>query len=114
MGLKNKTSNLNCHQFLLQFFEEHTSVSESRARQSEPIDLDTCLRAFTMEEELGEEDLFFCSKCKKHCLASKKLHIWRLPPILVRLHTRLRYFEIRNFPTVQILFKCDFLTFARS
>lgn len=71
-----------CHLYF-QFFEEHASVEESRRKQTEPIDLDTCLQAFTKEEDLGEEELYYCSKCKKHCLASKKLDIWRLPPILV-------------------------------
>ncbi len=59
------------------------SVEESRRLQTEPIDLDTCLKAFTKEEELGEDELYYCSKCKKHRLAAKKLDIWRLPPILV-------------------------------
>ena len=71
--------------FWLQFFEEHESVPDSRRKQTEPIDLDTCLQAFTKEEELGEDELYYCSKCKKHCLASKKLDIWRLPPVLVWL-----------------------------
>ncbi|KAL3857432.1 hypothetical protein ACJMK2_012103, partial [Sinanodonta woodiana] len=65
------------------FYEEHKSVAESVRKQTEPIDLDTCLQAFTKEEELGEDELYFCSKCKKHCLASKKLDIWRLPPVLI-------------------------------
>ena len=69
-----------------QFFEEHESVPDSRKKQTEPIDLDTCLQAFTKEEEMGEDDLYYCSKCKKHCLASKKLDIWRLPPVLVRIY----------------------------
>jgi ubiquitin carboxyl-terminal hydrolase 6/32 len=66
-----------------QLCEEHESVEDSRRKQKEPINLDTCLQAFTKEEELGEDELYYCSKCKKHCLASKKLDIWRLPPILV-------------------------------
>ncbi|CAI9715032.1 ubiquitin carboxyl-terminal hydrolase 32-like [Octopus vulgaris] len=65
------------------FIQEHRSVEESRRLQTEPIDLDTCLQAFTKEEELGEDELYCCSKCNKHCLASKKLDIWRLPPILI-------------------------------
>ena len=65
-------------------YAEHVSVSESRRLQTEPIDLDTCLKAFTKEEELGEDELYYCSKCKDHRLAAKKLEIWRLPPILVR------------------------------
>ena len=41
--------------------------------------------AFMKEEELGEDELYYCSKCKKHQLAVKKLDIWTLPPILVSL-----------------------------
>jgi ubiquitin carboxyl-terminal hydrolase 6/32 len=68
----------------LQYFEQHPSVEESRRLQTEPIDLDACLQAFTKEEELGEDELYYCSYCKKQVLATKKLDIWRLPPILVR------------------------------
>lgn len=71
---------------IFQYYEEHESVEESRRLQSDPIDLDTCLQAFTKEEELGEDELYYCSHCKKHCLASKKLDIWRLPPVLVSLY----------------------------
>lgn len=67
----------------LQIVEEHESVEQSRRAQAEPINLDSCLRAFTSEEELGEDEMYYCSKCKTHCLATKKLDLWRLPPILV-------------------------------
>lgn len=68
----------------LQIVEEHCSVEQSRRAQAEPISLDSCLKAFTSEEELGEDELYYCSKCKTHRLATKKLDLWRLPPILVR------------------------------
>ncbi|KAL2297465.1 hypothetical protein Nmel_016767, partial [Mimus melanotis] len=67
----------------LQIVEEHESVEQSRRAQAEPINLDSCLRAFTSEEELGEDEMYYCSKCKTHCLATKKLDLWRLPPILI-------------------------------
>lgn len=67
----------------VQVVEEHTSVELSRRAQAEPISLDSCLKAFTSEEELGEDELYYCSKCKTHRLATKKLDLWRLPPILV-------------------------------
>ncbi len=51
---------------------------------SEPITLNKCLEAFTREEELGADDEYYCSSCKAHQLAIKKLQIWRLPPVLVR------------------------------
>lgn len=66
-----------------QIVEEHCSVEQSRRAQAEPISLDSCLKAFTSEEELGEDELYYCSKCKTHRLATKKLDLWRLPPILV-------------------------------
>uniref|UniRef100_A0A670Z3P7 Ubiquitin carboxyl-terminal hydrolase 32 n=1 Tax=Pseudonaja textilis TaxID=8673 RepID=A0A670Z3P7_PSETE len=63
--------------------EEHRSVEQSQRAQAEPINLDSCLRAFTSEEELGEDEMYYCSKCRTHCLATKKLDLWRLPPILI-------------------------------
>ncbi|XP_077995197.1 ubiquitin carboxyl-terminal hydrolase 32-like isoform X2 [Glandiceps talaboti] len=70
---------------------DHESVEESRRLQTEPIDLDTCLKAFTKEEELGEDELWYCSKCKAHRQATKKLWIWRLPPILIVHMKRFQY-----------------------
>ena len=53
-------------------------------KSSEPLNLTSCLEAFTTEEHLSDEEKYYCSKCKEHQPASKKLQIWRLPPILVR------------------------------
>lgn len=39
-------------------FVEHESLEKSRKLQTEPIDLYECLRAFTKEEELGEDELW--------------------------------------------------------
>ena len=68
---------------VLQVSEEHESVEACRREQQEPIDLDKCLEVFTSEEQLTQEDSWKCSKCKRHQLATKKLQIWRLPPVLV-------------------------------
>ncbi|XP_017277518.1 ubiquitin carboxyl-terminal hydrolase 32 isoform X3 [Kryptolebias marmoratus] len=73
--------------------EEHKSVEQSRRAQAEPISLDSCLKAFTSEEELGEDELYYCSKCKTHRLATKKLDLWRLPPILI---VHLKRFQFVN------------------
>ena len=54
-----------------------------RRAATEPITLAKCLEAFTQEEELGEDEKYYCSACKSHQLAIKKLQIWRLPPILI-------------------------------
>ncbi|KAI0214877.1 Ubiquitin carboxyl-terminal hydrolase 32 [Lamellibrachia satsuma] len=74
-------------------YVEHASVVESRRLQTEPIDLDACLKAFMKEEELGEDELYYCSKCKQHQLAVKKLDIWTLPPVLI-IH--LKRFQFLN------------------
>lgn len=52
-----------------------------RKQQTEPVDLDHCLRAFTSEEKL--EECYHCSNCKSKQPATKKLQIWKLPPILI-------------------------------
>ena len=67
---------------------DDASVEEGHKGQLQRINLDNCLQAFTMEEELGSDELYHCGKCKKPQLAKKKLDIWRLPPILVRLSAR--------------------------
>ncbi|KAL8573322.1 hypothetical protein ACOMHN_032784 [Nucella lapillus] len=76
---------------LERYHEEHESVGESRRLQVEPIDLDTCLQAFTKEEELGEDGMYRCSHCNKMVLPIKKLDIWRLPPVLVISLKRFQY-----------------------
>jgi len=85
---------------MLQVYIEHESVAVTRQQQSEPIDLDYCLEAFTNEEHLGEDEKYYCSKCREHQLASKKLQIWRLPPILVSIGYAKSLFNTRLQETV--------------
>lgn len=67
--------------FHCQVWTEHESVATCRRQQTEPVDLDHCLRAFTSEEKL--EEWYHCAHCKGKKPATKKLQIWKLPPILV-------------------------------
>lgn len=55
----------------------------SSRRPQETVSLYKCLEAFLKEEPLGPEDMWYCPSCKKHCQASKKLDLWRLPEVLV-------------------------------
>ncbi|KAM7528247.1 hypothetical protein LguiB_031657 [Lonicera macranthoides] len=52
-------------------------------RPQETVSLYNCLEAFLKQEPLGPDDMWYCPVCKKHCQASKKLDLWRLPDILV-------------------------------
>ncbi|KAH8551162.1 hypothetical protein BGW37DRAFT_495026 [Umbelopsis sp. PMI_123] len=47
------------------------------------VTLSDCLDEFTREEELGEDDLWYCPRCKQHQRATKKFDLWRMPEILV-------------------------------
>ena len=45
------------------------------------LDLDDCLDEFAREEELGQDDLWYCPRCKEHRQAKKTLQLWRVPDI---------------------------------
>mmetsp|Transcript_28826 Transcript_28826/g.75624 ORF Transcript_28826/g.75624 Transcript_28826/m.75624 type:complete len:685 (-) Transcript_28826:1305-3359(-) len=64
-------------------FNLHKSVEAMKAKEKEPIELADCLKAFTKEEDMGKDDLWYCSRCKEHRQATKKLDIWSLPPVLI-------------------------------
>ncbi|KAJ2609628.1 hypothetical protein H4S08_003960 [Coemansia sp. RSA 1365] len=55
----------------------------SNGNQQRKITLEDCLAEFTRPEQLGEEDPWYCSKCKEHQRATKKFDLWRVPEILV-------------------------------
>eukprot|EP00977_Amphora_coffeiformis_P006390 scaffold1361_cov165-Amphora_coffeaeformis.AAC.12 len=52
--------------------------------------LDDCLRLFLKEERLTKENQWYCSKCKSHRDATKKIDLWILPPILIVHFKRFR------------------------
>ncbi|KAJ2850492.1 hypothetical protein IWW36_001872 [Coemansia brasiliensis] len=71
---------------------EPVSLKESPQTASRPsggskkqkqVTLEDCLTEFTRSEQLGEEDLWYCSKCQEHQQATKKFDLWRVPEILV-------------------------------
>ncbi|KAJ1299573.1 hypothetical protein OPQ81_002539 [Rhizoctonia solani] len=76
---------------LFDWWEEfvHPEVQAARDAQTKSrsgkrsIDIEDCLDEFTKEEQLGEEDLWYCPRCKKHQQATKKFELWSVPDILV-------------------------------
>ncbi|KAH9638762.1 hypothetical protein HF086_002002 [Spodoptera exigua] len=83
---------------------EHESVARCRAEAGRAIDLASCLRAFTSCERL--EQRYHCAHCRSAQPATKKLQIWRLPPILIVHLKRFQYVnnkwiksqKVVNFP----------------
>jgi ubiquitin carboxyl-terminal hydrolase 4/11/15 len=65
----------------------HPEYVESKkaetARSNKDITLQDCLDEFTKEEKLGEDDLWYCPRCKKHQQATKRFDLWKVPDILV-------------------------------
>lgn len=45
--------------------------------------LTDCLDFFTYAETLSKHNPWYCSTCKEHQQASKKLDFWKLPTVLV-------------------------------
>lgn len=65
----------------------HPEYAEARKADAEKkqkgISLEDCLAEFTKEEQLGEDDLWYCPRCKKHQQATKKFDLWKAPDVLV-------------------------------
>eukprot|EP01022_Parablepharisma_sp_SALTPOND_P006781 TRINITY_DN1273_c0_g1_i1.p1 TRINITY_DN1273_c0_g1~~TRINITY_DN1273_c0_g1_i1.p1 ORF type:complete len:1282 (+),score=171.25 TRINITY_DN1273_c0_g1_i1:4387-8232(+) len=47
------------------------------------ISLYDCLECFSTEEQLDQNNMWFCPKCKKHVQAKKKMDLYKLPTILI-------------------------------
>ncbi|KAJ7180962.1 hypothetical protein C8R46DRAFT_1071015 [Mycena filopes] len=62
-------------------FEE--SQREAQEKKNKGISLQDCMDEFTKEEQLGEDDLWYCPRCKKHQQATKKFDLWKAPDVLV-------------------------------
>ncbi|KAJ7068863.1 hypothetical protein B0H15DRAFT_871868, partial [Mycena belliarum] len=67
--------------FLHPEFEQ--SQREAEEKKSKGISLQDCMDEFTKEEQLGEDDLWYCPRCKKHQQATKKFDLWKAPDVLV-------------------------------
>ena len=59
-----------------------------------PVTLDDCVDAFLQPEKLDEADSWYCTSCKAHVQAEKKLDLWRLPEVLVVHLKRFSYSSI--------------------
>ncbi|KAJ7714742.1 hypothetical protein B0H16DRAFT_1617898 [Mycena metata] len=67
--------------FLHPEYEE--SQRETEMKKNKGISLQDCMDEFTKEEQLGEDDLWYCPQCKKHQQATKKFDLWKAPDVLV-------------------------------
>lgn len=57
--------------------------------------LDDCLSLFCEEEILEGDNQWYCSNCKSHVDATKKIDLWMLPPILI-IHLKRFKFSVNG------------------
>jgi len=68
--------------------EYSEAVRAAAAMTQRGISLQDCLDEFTKEEQLGEDDPWYCPQCKKHQQATKKFDLWSVPDVLRRASKR--------------------------
>eukprot|EP00904_Undaria_pinnatifida_P005639 jgi/Undpi1/2204/HiC_scaffold_12.g05590.m1 len=54
-----------------------------RPEKPEGVSLESCIERFCEEETLEGDNAWYCSTCKKHQPATKKLELWKVPPVLI-------------------------------
>lgn len=59
------------------------SASENANTGEGQLTLDQCITLFGEEEQLSEDDPWYCSTCKEHRRAFKKFAFWKLPKVLI-------------------------------
>ncbi|CAH1783519.1 unnamed protein product, partial [Owenia fusiformis] len=67
------------------------SMNMKQQQRRQVIQLTDCLDLFTTTEKLGEQDPWYCPRCKKHQQATKKFDLWKLPKVLVIHLKRFNY-----------------------
>jgi ubiquitin carboxyl-terminal hydrolase 19 len=55
------------------------------------VTLHDCLQLFTEPETLPKDNAWYCPNCKEHREATKRMSIWRLPPVLIINFKRFSY-----------------------
>ena len=85
--LKNKEMKLNsCLIYKTDF--KNIKIKKNKSQKisnlnNSIITLGDCLKNFCKEEKLEKGNEWYCPKCKKHTLASKKMELFYLPKILI-------------------------------
>ncbi|CAK7915566.1 ubiquitin carboxyl-terminal hydrolase 12 [[Candida] anglica] len=75
--------------------EVEESKRKLKAEQNSTVSLYDCLRAFSTPEVLGDQDLWYCPKCKDHKQATKTIQLWATGDILT-IHLK-RFESARSF-----------------
>lgn len=74
-----------------QLWGEYAEVIDETIREREnagparpkTLSIEDCMDEFTKEEQLGEDDPWYCPSCKEFRQATKKFDLWKAPDMLV-------------------------------
>ena len=66
---------------------QEANFEEKTPNETKFCNLQNCLDQFTKEEVLDRNNAWFCSNCKKHQEATKKIEIYKAPDLLI-LHLK--------------------------
>lgn len=66
-------------------------VDDDETESSGPIQLHQCIEKYLGEEQLGEDNQWYCKTCDGHKRANKKIDLWSLPEILIISLKRFAY-----------------------
>jgi ubiquitin C-terminal hydrolase len=61
------------------------------------LNIQRCIEKYIEKEQMNEEELFFCSKCKEHKAPIKKLDLWSTPDVLILHLKRFEYIPGQYF-----------------
>jgi hypothetical protein len=87
----------NCYAKAMKILISQGSVKKAgTGRDSNLNSLAKCIEQFLLEEELEEEDAWYCPDCKSHQQASKKFDLWKLPKVLT--------IQLKRFGTQRYMF----------
>jgi len=65
---------------------KHASAEKGdRVKEGKPrlVDISDCVDEFVKEETLRKTEMWYCSKCKQHKMATKKFDLWKTPDVLI-------------------------------
>jgi len=63
----------------------------STPQSSKSVALSECFDSFALEETLSQDDAWYCSHCKEHKCANKKMDLWKVPDVLILHLKRFKY-----------------------
>lgn len=78
---------------------DHPSMAEAYRLETQPIDLDSCFSTYTQTEHLTQDEAWRCGRCADFRPASKKIELWRMPPILF-VQLKRFYYNGHNFSKI--------------